>query len=411
MIVRLPKQAVVLCGGLGIRLRPYTDKTPKPMVLCNGKPFLWHLLQQLHEQGINKFILLTGYLGEKIEDYFGNGGRFGWEIQYSLGLVEWDTGKRLWEAKKLLEESFILLYSDNFAPFPLGQVLQTHYKNSLPLTFMVTEKKPGNLILSDHGIVQKYNNNRLDADAKYVEIGYMVVEKKIVFDYFDNPECSFSSVISSMARNKKIGAWIQNDPYHSISDLIRWKKTEKYLQSKKIIFIDRDGVINKRAPKGKYITSWKDFEFIPDTFEVMKTLSKKGFKFIVITNQAGIARKKMGYNDLDDIHANLIAECRKNGIEILKIYVCPHHWDYDCDCRKPKPGMFYSASKDFEIRLDKTLFIGDDIRDCKAAYNAGLESIFLGVDSALKDLSDKQQPLYYSNKLSNILPNILNYFN
>ena len=115
MIVRLPKQAVVLCGGLGIRLRPYTDKTPKPMVLCNGKPFLWHLLQQLHEQGINKFILLTGYLGEKIEDYFGNGGRFGWEIQYSLGLVEWDTGKRLWEAKKLLEESFILLYSDNLS--------------------------------------------------------------------------------------------------------------------------------------------------------------------------------------------------------------------------------------------------------------------------------------------------------
>ena len=127
-----PKQAVILCGGLGTRLKPYTLSNPKPMILCNKKPFLWHLMKQLDEQGITNFVLLTGYLSKKIENYFGDGNKFGWNINYSIGhTVEWDTGKRIWEAKDLLEECFVLLYSDNFAPFPIDKVLETHYKNKI----------------------------------------------------------------------------------------------------------------------------------------------------------------------------------------------------------------------------------------------------------------------------------------
>ena len=406
-----PKQAVILCGGLGTRLKPYTLSNPKPMILCNEKPFIWYLMNQLSEQGISKFVLLTGYLSEKIEYYFGNGHRFGWDINYSFGPVEWDTGKRLWEANQLIEERFVLLYSDNFAPFSIDNMLETHYKNNLPLTLMVVEKKPGNISLNDVGIVQNYNNNRLDETTNYVEIGYMVIEKKIIFNFFEDPNCSFSHVIQSMSKSQKIGAWIQNDIYHSISDPIRWKKTNEYLSDKKIIFIDRDGVINSKAQKGEYITCWKDFKIIPDTIDAMKKLSLEGFQFIIITNQAGIARNKMNYNDLNTIHNKLLDLFKKYKIKILKIYTCPHHWNDNCNCRKPKPGMFYSASKEFNIRLDKTLFIGDDIRDCKAAYNAGLKSVYLGINSLLNDLPKKQKPLYSSTKFSNILPDIFNFFN
>ena len=73
--------------------------------------------------------------------------------------------------------------------------------------------------------------------------------------------------------------------------------------------------------------------------------------------------------------------------------------------------MFYSASRDFNIRLDKTLFIGDDLRDCEAAFNAGVKSIFLGDSSKLTSLEDKKKPIFSSIKLSSILPNILDYFN
>ena len=71
------KQAVILCGGLGARMRPYTDNTPKPMISCNGKPFLWYLLHQLHDQGVSRFVLLTGYLTEKVSSYFGKNLFFG----------------------------------------------------------------------------------------------------------------------------------------------------------------------------------------------------------------------------------------------------------------------------------------------------------------------------------------------
>ena len=101
--LKKPKQAVILCGGLGSRLRPYTLSNPKPMILCNEKPFIWYLMNQMSEKGISNFILLTGYLSQKIKDYFGNGDSFGWRIEYSSGPLEWDTGRRLCEAKKLLE--------------------------------------------------------------------------------------------------------------------------------------------------------------------------------------------------------------------------------------------------------------------------------------------------------------------
>ena len=130
-----PEQAVILCGGLGTRLRHHTDHLPKPMIPCNGKPFLWYLLQQMEEQGIHRFILLTGYLAEKIEQYFEEGSKWGWEIQYSQGPAEWGTGKRIWEAKEKLDERFLLLYSDNFVHFPkqidFSQVFSGNYSRNL----------------------------------------------------------------------------------------------------------------------------------------------------------------------------------------------------------------------------------------------------------------------------------------
>jgi histidinol-phosphate phosphatase family protein len=405
-----PKQAVILCGGLGTRLKPYTLSNPKPMILCNKKPFIWHLMKQLDGQGITNFVLLTGYLSKKIENYFGDGNKFGWNINYSIGPVEWDTGKRIWEAKDLLEECFVLLYSDNIAPFSIDKVLETHYKNKLPMTLMVVKKKPGNIKLNDVGIVQNYYNNRLEHNANYVEIGYMIVEKKIMFNFIEDSNCSFSKVIKSMSKNLKLGAWIQNDVYHSVSDPIRWKKADNYLTNKKIIFIDRDGVINYKAPKGEYITRWEDFKIIPDTISAMKVLSSEGFQFIIITNQAGIARNKMDYNQLNIIHNKLGDFFKQHQIKVLKIYTCPHHWNDNCNCRKPKPGMFYLASREFNIRLDKSLFIGDDIRDCQAAYNAGLKSVYLGAHHVLEELPENQKPIYHSEKLSNIIPNIFNFF-
>ena len=169
-----------------------------------------------------------------------------------------------------------------------------------------------------------------------------------------------------------------------MSDPVRWKITEKYLTKKKIILIDRDGVINKKSSKGRYIKTWDEFEWIDVTLNSMKKLSNKGFSFIIITNQAGINRGIIKPKELALIHHNMKKKLEDEGIKILEIYHCPHHWDEGCNCRKPNAGMFFKASNKWLFRLDKTVYIGDDPRDMEAAINAGCNGIFLGLDSELE---------------------------
>jgi histidinol-phosphate phosphatase family protein len=406
-----PKQVVILCGGLGTRLLPYTENLPKPMVSCNSRPFLHYLLNQMSSQGLKNFVLLTGYLGESIKNYFGDGTEWGWSIQYSNGPIEWDTGKRIWEAKPKLDDCFMLLYSDNFTQFSLEKVFNLHQKNQTALTFVVSPKSPGNVSLDDSNFVKSYNNKRSESSLDFVEIGYMIIEKNRLFNYYLHSECSFSSILEEMVQSNEVSAWVQNDNYHSISDPKRWRDTEQYLASKKIILIDRDGVINKKSKKGEYISYWDDFEWISNTIEGMQTLAKKGFKFIVISNQAGIARNMIKSEELKKIHSNMQKILLDKGVEILDIYICPHHWDEECYCRKPNPGMFHKVSNDWNLRLDKTLFIGDDYRDCQASYNAGCKSILIGDISQSEKLLEHEQPIYKNIRLTQCISTILKFFN
>jgi D-glycero-D-manno-heptose 1,7-bisphosphate phosphatase len=116
------------------------------------------------------------------------------------------------------------------------------------------------------------------------------------------------------------------------------------------------------------------------------------------------------YDELDHIHQNMKSELQKDSIEILDIYVCPHHWDEGCFCRKPNPGMLFQASKEHLFRLDKSIFIGDDPRDCQAAEKAGCGSIFIGKAERLKNLSKNEQPMYISTSLCDATNTISKHF-
>ncbi len=138
-----------------------------------------------------------------------------------------------------------------------------------------------------------------------------------------------------------------------------------------MVFIDRDGVINKNPPKSDYIKSWKEFKFLPEAVEGLKLLNDNNYQIIVVTNQAGIARGMMSEADLTKIHKNMQTELEKYGVKLKAIYYCPHHWNDACTCRKPKPGMFFKAAKDYNFEIAKAIFIGDKSSDKEAAKNAG----------------------------------------
>ena len=140
----LIKQAVILCGGLGTRLKPITDHVPKPMAEVNGKPFLEYLILQLKDNGIKEILLLTGYKKENIEEYFKDGARWEVNISYSRGDTEWDTGKRIYQARNLIDTHFLLLYSDNFVQFNLNKLIEFHNSHEGLISLTLFQKKEGN---------------------------------------------------------------------------------------------------------------------------------------------------------------------------------------------------------------------------------------------------------------------------
>jgi histidinol-phosphate phosphatase family protein len=409
--VTAPKQAVILCGGLGNRLRPLTDTMPKPMVLVNGKPFLEYLIKQMRDEGILRILLLTGYRGEMIRDYFNTGKTLGVEIFYFHGPTEWDTARRIWEAREHLESRFLLLYSDNFVQFNIQRLQRLHQKNKSPITLLLAPKEKGNIRVSADGGVEAYDKTRSVEGLNYVEIGYMLIERDLVLEDFPNykefPDFNFSEVLQKYAQQAKIAGLIVHDSYHSISDLARLELMCEYLKPKRILLIDRDGTINKKAPQGEYITNWSKFEWIPETLRAMKYLSKEGFQFIVITNQAGIARKMINPEELEKIHQNMVQALATEGVKVLKIYMSTHHWDDNSFMRKPSPGMFFQAARDFKLRMDRCLYVGDDDRDCEAARNAGCGMVFLSGDTGSAGSAGHVQPFFQSLTLCDQVDSIL----
>ena len=133
--------------------------------------------------------------------------------------------------------------------------------------------------------------------------------------------------------------------------------------------MDRDGVISKDRPD--YITSWKEFEFIPRSLEAIKALSENGFAPIVITNQSAVHRGLITRNSLEEIHEKMNDAITSHGGRIETIYVCPHTPEDGCNCRKPKPGLILQAQKDYHLDLSRIPMIGDDKKDIVAAREAG----------------------------------------
>ncbi len=144
----------------------------------------------------------------------------------------------------------------------------------------------------------------------------------------------------------------------------------------KALFLDRDGVVNVEKD---YLYKIDDFEFIDGIFELCKYYQNLGYKIFVVTNQSGIARDYYNKDDFEKLSAWLLNEFDKNGINIQKIYFCPHHPDINgsCKCRKPKPGMLLEAAKEFNIDLSQSIIIGDKERDIEAGINAGLSETYL----------------------------------
>ena len=138
---------------------------------------------------------------------------------------------------------------------------------------------------------------------------------------------------------------------------------------KKVVFLDRDGTINRDS--ADYIKSRSEFNFIPGSLEAIRDLTANGFASIVITNQSGLARKFITLAELDAMHALMNRAVAAAGGKITDIFFCPHLPDEGCECRKPAPGLIYQAKKKYNIELADSIMVGDHVKDIACGRNAG----------------------------------------
>jgi NDP-sugar pyrophosphorylase family protein len=217
-------QAVILAGGLGTRLGELTKATPKPMVNVAGKPYLEHQILILAQQGIRDLVLLTGYLGEQIQDYFGNGEKCGVSIRYSQESSPQGTGGALRDGGSFLDDSFLLIYGDSYLPIDYTAVLGD--LNSAPDIVGVavvydnsqSTNVVNNIAVDVAGRIVRYEKDASPThDLRYVEAGVLAFRKSVLNYLTSSGAISLEKeVFPKLIRERRFAAHITQQRFYDI---------------------------------------------------------------------------------------------------------------------------------------------------------------------------------------------------
>ena len=415
-------KVIIMAGGKGTRIASVKSDVPKPMIEICGKPILLWQIESLKEQGLTDITLVIGYLGHIIKDYFGDGSLFGVNISYFVEDSPLGTAGALF--KMDLKEDFLLLCGDVILDVDYHRFIEFHrankawasliahpnghpYDSSLLVTEILPPQVSGGLPVDTHRVVRWMNKE--DERLYYknrVNAGIEIVSPELLQETMKHfvprhPETPDKIDLDRDVLKPNIGTgriyaydtpeYIKDmgtpDRYYEVEKDIQIGKVKarNLSQKQKAIFLDRDGVINKHIG---FLRHSDEFELIPGAINAIKAINKSGYLAIVVTNQPVIARGECTFEELQKIHDKMETELGKEGAFVDAIYICPHHKDkgfegerpeykFDCDCRKPKPGLLLQAAHDFNIDLSQSYMIGDNVIDVESGKNAGCLKSFI----------------------------------
>jgi histidinol-phosphate phosphatase family protein len=363
------------------------------MIEIAGKPFLEHLVELLRDQGFDRFLMLLGYLPEVVQDYFGDGRRWGVDVQYSVTAPDDETARRVRLAERDIDSQFLLMYCDNYWPLRMDRMWPRFAASGLPAMITVYSNKDGyttNSVRVDHeGYVTVYDKTCTAPGLQGVEISYALLSKGVLELLTDDNVPFEVAVYPRLAERRELLAHVTDHRYYSIGSHRRLPLTHAFFQRHPTVILDRDGVLNTRPRRAEYVKTWEEFEWLPEATDALRLFHEAGYRVVVVSNQAGIARGAMTEQSLSEIHERMKEEAEKAGGRIEAIYFCPHNWDDGCECRKPKPGLLFQAQRDYHLDLSRTWFIGDDERDGQAAEAAGCPFMLVQAGQSLKDVALK----------------------
>lgn len=387
------EQGVVIAGGLGTRLRDYAPQLPK----CLNKVGNFTLLEQtcrvFSESGFKKVHLLLGHLSEAIvSEIPALSRKYPLTITFSVEQQPLGTGGGLLSSLSMLDSEFLLTYGDLYLDVDLRHFSSLFEKSDHDFAQLIhpsNHMHDSDLIKVDSSStivgyalkprprdsqVRNRANSGVYAFKKETLMKYPHERKKVDLD---------KEILPNLIAEKKRGLAIRNLGYvrdaGTIERIARIKEDIRTgltrARFKPAIFLDRDGTINKSCG---YISKPEQIEMYEDVPIAIKQLNELGFWVIVITNQPVVARGEASLEDLESVHARIDDLLSANDAYIDEYYSCPHHPDkgfageikalkIDCDCRKPKTGLFRQACEEFPIDLSNSVFIGDSEIDMIAA--------------------------------------------
>lgn len=394
-------KAVIMAGGKGTRIASVASDIPKPMIPICDKPILQYQIECLKIQNITDITLIVGYLGHIIEEYFGDGSRFGVNISYIVEKQPLGTAGALYFLKESIAEDFILLNGDIIFDVDFQRFMKYHREKggyATILTHPNSHPYDSGLVVTDkEGFVTKWMHKE-DERLYYknrVNAGIHILSPKVLEMFTEAKKTDLDrDVLKKLIPQHKLVAYDSPeyvkdmgtpDRYQKVTeDVVSGLVHAKNLKNKqKAVFLDRDGTIN--VYKG-FITKAEDMELIPGITEVIKKINDSGYLAIVVTNQPVIARGDCTFEVLQDINEKMETLLGAEGAYLDDLFYCPHHPDkgfegervefkIDCECRKPKPGMLFAAAEKYNIDLSASYMVGDDERDMVAGGKAGCKCV------------------------------------
>lgn len=412
-------QTVIMAGGKGTRIASVNAEVPKPMLEVCGKTILEHQIEVLKRQKLTDIILVIGYLGSVIRDYFQDGSKYGVHISYIEEKELLGTAGSFYYLKDIIQDDFFLLNGDLIFDVDLHRFMNFHKeKHALATLFTHPNNHPydsGLIIANEDGTITKWIHKEEERGflRNRVNAGIHIISPMVLERFTELKKTDLDrEVLKPLIPSGRVYAYDSPEYVKDMGTPERYRQVEQDLlkgrvrarnldRKQKCIFLDRDGTLN--VYKG-FLTDIEELELIPGTAEALKCINSSEYLAIVITNQPVIARGGCSVQELEEIHNKLETLLGKEGAYIDALYYCPHHPDkgfegerpeykIECGCRKPKPGMLLKAAEDYNIDLSQSIMIGDGKNDMEAGKAAGCQTILVDEQNTLlsvvKDLREK----------------------
>ena len=384
------KEAIILAGGFGTRLRDAIPDLPKCMAPVNGRPFLFYVINYLRSQGIEKFIFSLGYKHEIIEAYL-NAEFPTLDFQCLIEKEPLGTGGAiLASCYKTSEQTVLVLNGDTIFKVDLEKAFANHVKHDSDCTLLLKPMddfdRYGVVELNEDDSIKSfkekkfYKNGLINGGVYILNTEQFLAEElpgKFSFER-DYLEKYFATrkIYGSVQDEYFIDIGIPEDYFRVQQELKQSPLDLKLIDKDWTLFLDRDGVINYEK-KDDYIRNREEFKFYEGAKDALKIFGKKFGIIIVVSNQRGIGKGLMTEDDLAGIHQNMQQEIEDAGGRIDGIYYCTAV-DAKAIYRKPNPGMAFSAKRDFPgIDLSKSIIAGNKPSDMLFGKNSGMYSVFI----------------------------------